>query len=158
MLGPCPPKQRLDPATKYPLVAERSTTKYNEEGPHGHNNHSCEPHRYSSYGKTCYGPIDPTLQHSFMEEVSILTLSMFFIIIYLFCIMCIYIYFLLYVVLQLLRLSSEPSMLMDASVTSPTNDATIEATCSLGAPDTHVCVTFDKFTRSSFLYFMESSK
>jgi hypothetical protein len=97
-------------------------------------------------GKTCYGPIEPSGQHSFMEEVSILTLSMFFIVIYLFCIMCIYIDILLYVVLQLLRPSSRPSTPMDASVPSPTTDATIEASCSLGAPHTQVCVTFDKFT------------
>jgi hypothetical protein len=34
---------------------------------------------------------------------------------------------------------------MDASVPSPTTDATVEETCSLGAPYTHVCITFDRF-------------
>jgi hypothetical protein len=108
--------------------------------------HPCEPHICLSYVNTCYGPIQPSGQHSFMEEVSILTLSMFFIIIYLFCILCIYIDIVMYVVLQLLRLRSRPSMSMDASMPSPTTDATIEASCSLGAPHTQVCITFDKFT------------
>ena len=48
--------------------------KYNEEREHGHNSHPCEPHIFYSYGKTCYGPIESIGQHSFMEEVSILTL------------------------------------------------------------------------------------
>jgi hypothetical protein len=83
-----------------------------------------------------------------MEDVSILTLSMFFIVIYIFCIFCIYIDFLLYVVLQLLCLSSRPSMPMDASMPSPTTDASIEASYSLGVPHTQLCFTFDKFTMS----------
>jgi hypothetical protein len=64
---------------------------YNQERAHGHNIPPCEPHRCSSYGHTFYWPIHPSGQHSFMEEVSSVTLLMFFIV------MCIYIYFLLYV-------------------------------------------------------------
>jgi hypothetical protein len=60
-----------------------------------------------------------------MEEVSILILSMFFIIIYLFCILCVYIDILMYVVFHLL---------MDASMPSPNTDAEVEVACSLGAP------------------------
>jgi hypothetical protein len=81
-----------------------------------------------------------------MEEVSILTFSIFFIIIYLFFILCVYINILMYAILNLLRLSSRPYTLMDALVPSPTTDATVEETCSLGAPHTQVCITFDKFT------------
>jgi hypothetical protein len=71
--------------------ASTCTGEYNEERAHGHSSRPCEPHRCSSCRHTCYGPIDPSAQHSFMEEVSILTLSMFFIVIYLFCILYIYI-------------------------------------------------------------------
>jgi hypothetical protein len=102
---------------------------------------------------TCYGPIEPIGQHSFMEEVSIITISIFFIVIYLFFILCIYVDILMYVVLQLLLLSGRPSMLMDASVPSPTTDATIEAACSLGAPHTQVCITFDKITIVIYLFY-----
>jgi hypothetical protein len=50
--------------------------EYNEEREHGHNNCPCEPHKFSSCGHTCYGPIESGGHDSFMEEVSILTLSM----------------------------------------------------------------------------------
>jgi hypothetical protein len=64
-----------------------------------------------------------------MEEVSILNISMFFIVIYLSIIMCIYINILLYVVLQLLRPYRKPSTPMDSSVSVSTNDAVVEAVC-----------------------------
>jgi hypothetical protein len=70
---------------------------------------------------------------------------MFIIVIYLFCILCIYIDFLMYVVFKLLHTSSRPSTMMDASVPNPTYDATIEVACSLGVPHTQLCITFDKF-------------
>jgi hypothetical protein len=73
-----------------------------EERAHGQRSHSCEPHRCSSCGKTCYGPMEASGHQSFMEEVSILTISMFFIFIYLYSIMCIYFDILLYDVLQFL--------------------------------------------------------
>jgi hypothetical protein len=128
------------------------TKKYSEEREHGHSSRPCEPHICLIYGHTCYETIDPSGQHSFMEEVSILTLSMFFIFIYLFCIMCIYIDFLLYDVLQLLRSSSIPFTPMDASAPSPYIDVTVEAACSLGTPHTQVCVTFDKLTIVIYLF------
>jgi hypothetical protein len=71
---------------------------------------------------------------------------MFFIIIYLYSILCIYIDILLYVVLQFLRPCSRPSMPMDALVSVSTTDVAIEASFSIGLPHTLVCVTFDKFT------------
>jgi hypothetical protein len=126
------------------------TIEYSKEREHGNNNRPYEPHIFSSCGKTCYGPIEPSGQHSFMEEVSILTLSMLFIVIYLFCIICIYIHFLLYVVLQFLCIRNRPSTLMDASVPSPTTDAAVEEAYSLGASHTLVCVTFYKFTIPHF--------
>jgi hypothetical protein len=126
--------------------ASPRTTEWSEERAHGHNSRPCEPHRCSSCGKTCYGPIEASGQQSFMEEVSILTISMFFIVIYLYSIMCIYIDILLYVVLQLLCPCSRPSTPMDASVHVSTTDATVEEACSIGLPHTQVCVTFDKFT------------
>jgi hypothetical protein len=92
----------------------------------------CEPHRCSSCEETCYGPMEASGQHSFMEEVSILTMTMFLIVIYLFCIMCIYIDILLYVVLYLLHLCSRPSMPMDAFVPISTTDGAVETTFSLG--------------------------
>jgi len=178
VLGPHPPKRRLDPPTQHIHVAESlqqvnlaisplidrlvqhssfvalsgqevsvndidrgfggSTCMkyYSEEREHGHKNHPCEPHRCSSCEKTYYGPIESSGQHSFMEEVSIVTLFMFFIVIYVFCIICIYIDISLYVVLQLLHPSSRPSTSMDASVSSPNIDATVEVACSLGEPHT----------------------
>jgi hypothetical protein len=63
-------------------------TDYNEERAHEHSIRPCEPHRCSSCGSTCYWPIQPSGQHSFME-VSNVTLFMLLIV------MCIYIYFLL---------------------------------------------------------------
>jgi len=53
--------------------------EYSEERAHGHRNYPCKPHRCSRYMKTCYGPIEPSGHHIFMEEVSILTISMLFI-------------------------------------------------------------------------------
>jgi hypothetical protein len=129
------------------------TTYYNEEMAHGHNSRPCEPHRCSSCRKTCYGPIEPNGKHRFMEEVSIITLFMLFIVIYLFRIMCIYIDISFYVVLQFLHLRSRPSTSMDAPVPSPNIDATIEAAFSLGAPHTHVCVTYYKFTLVISLFY-----
>jgi hypothetical protein len=73
--------------------------EYNEERENGHNSCPCEPHICSRCGHTCYGPIDLSRHHSFMGEVSILTLSMFLIVIYLFCIFHIYIDILIYFVL-----------------------------------------------------------
>jgi hypothetical protein len=96
------------------------TTYYSEERAHGHRNHPCKPHKSSSCRNTCYRPIEPNGKHRFMEEVSIITLFMLFIVIYLFCIMCIYIDILLYVVLYFLHPSSRLSTLMDASTPSPT--------------------------------------
>jgi hypothetical protein len=81
-----------------------------------------------------------------MKEVTILTITMFLIIIYLFFILCIYIDILLYVFLHLLSLCRKPFMPMDASMPISTTDATIEEYFSLGIPHTKVCVTFDKFT------------
>jgi hypothetical protein len=81
-----------------------------------------------------------------MEEVIILTISMLFIVIYLYSILGIYINNLFYVVLQLLHPCRKSSMPMDASVSISTIDATVEAVCSIGIPHTQVCVTFDKFT------------
>jgi hypothetical protein len=107
---------------------------------------SCEPHRCSSCRQTCYGPMEASGHQSFMEEVSILTISMFFIIIYLYSIICIYFDILLYDVLQLLHPYNRPSTSIDASMFVSTTDATVEATCSFSVPHTHVCVTFDKFT------------
>jgi hypothetical protein len=43
------------------------TREYSEERAHRHKSHPCEPHRCSSREKTCYGPIEPNGQHSFME-------------------------------------------------------------------------------------------
>jgi hypothetical protein len=71
---------------------------YNQERAHGHNICSCESHRCSSCGHTCYWPIQPSVQHSFMEEVSSVTLFMFSIV------MCIYIYFLLCVFISIFYL------------------------------------------------------
>jgi hypothetical protein len=71
-----------------------------------------------------------------MEEVSILTISMFFIVIYLCSILCIHIDILLYVVLQLLCPCSRPSTPMDAPVFVSTIDAIVEPSYSIGLPHT----------------------
>jgi hypothetical protein len=86
---------------------------------------SCEPHRCSSCEKTCYGPMEASGHQSFMEEVSILTISMFFIVIYLYSIMCIYFNILLYDVLQFLCPYNRPSMSIDASMFVSTTDAIV---------------------------------
>jgi len=72
-----------------------------------------------------------------MEEVSILTISMFFIVIYLNSIMCIYINILFYVVLQLLGTCRKPSTPMDAPMYVSTTDVEVEASFSIGIPHTH---------------------
>jgi hypothetical protein len=128
------------------VKASPHTTYFSEERAHGHNSHPCEPHRCSSCVRTCYGPMEASGQHSFMEEVNILTITMFLIFIYLFCILCIYIDILLYVVLRLLRPCSRPSIPMDASVPISTTDAAVEGSFSLGTPHIQVCITFDQFT------------
>jgi hypothetical protein len=73
---------------------------------------------------------------SFMEEVSILTISMFFIVIYLYSIICIYFDILLYGVLLLIHLYNRPSMLIDASVSISTIDAIVEDYFSFDVPHT----------------------
>jgi len=80
-----------------------------------------------------------------MEEVSILTISIFFIVIYLYTILCIYFDFLLYDVLQLLHMYSIPSTSIDASVSVSTIDAVVQEACSFNAPHTQVCFAIDKF-------------
>jgi hypothetical protein len=86
-----------------------------------------------------------------MEKVSILTIYVFFIVIYLYGILCIYIDILLYVVFHLLHLCSKPSTHMDASMHVSITDAVVEVSCSFGIPHTQVCVTFDKFTMVIYL-------
>jgi hypothetical protein len=71
--------------------ASTCTREYNEEREHGHNNYPCEPHICLSCGKTFYGPIEPSGQHSFMEEFIILTL--FFVLqCYIFILYFVYLY------------------------------------------------------------------
>jgi hypothetical protein len=79
--------------------ASPRTTEFSEERVHGHIGRPCEPHKCSSHDQNCYGPIEASRKRSFMEEISTLTISMFFIVIYLYSIMCIYIDILFYVVL-----------------------------------------------------------
>jgi hypothetical protein len=90
---------------------------------------------------------------SFIEKVSILTISMFFIVIYSYNIICIYFDILLYDVLQLLRPYRRTSMSIDISVFVFTIDATIDATFSFNVPHAQVCVTLDKFTIMISLFF-----
>jgi hypothetical protein len=123
-----------------------TTTECNEERVHGQRNHSYEPHRCSSCGHTCYGMMEASGQQRFMEEVSILIVSRFFIVIYLYSIMCIYFDILLYDVFQFVRPYRKPSTSIVALIFISIIDATIEASCSFGAPHTQVRVTFDKFT------------
>jgi hypothetical protein len=85
-------------------------------------------------------------KQSFMEEVSILTISMFFIVIYLYSILCIYFYILLYDFLQFLCLYRKPSMSIDASVSVSITNAMVETIYSFRVLHTPVCVTFYKFT------------
>jgi hypothetical protein len=85
-------------------------------------------------------------KQSFMEEVSILTISTFFIIIYLYSILCIYFYILLYDFLQFLCLYRKPSTSIDASVYVSITNAMVETIYSFGVTHTPVCVTFYKFT------------
>jgi hypothetical protein len=89
--------------------------------------------------------------HNFMEEVSILTISMFFIIIY--SIMCIYFNILFYDVLKSLHPYRKTSTSIDASMYISTTDATIEETSSFSVLHTQVCVKFDKFTTLISLFY-----
>jgi hypothetical protein len=75
----------------------------------------------------------------FMEEVSILTISMLFIVIYLYSIMCIYFDILLYDVFRLLHRYDRPSTSMDELVFFFTNDATIETFIIRRIPYTGMC-------------------
>ena len=61
------------------------------EKKHGHTRNSCDTQRCLSYQKTCYGPTKDTRHESFMEEVSILTISMFLI-----CCVCVCVCILLF--------------------------------------------------------------
>jgi len=118
----------------------------NEKRAHGQSNCSCEPHKCLNCGKTCYGPMEASGHQSFMNEVSILTISMFFIVIHLYSIICIYFDISLYDVFQLLRPYSRLFMPIDALMFVSTTDVVVEATCSFGVPHTQGCVTFDQFT------------
>jgi hypothetical protein len=122
------PTGDIDRGVKPPSPREEC----NEEREHGQSSRSCEPHRCLSWWQTCYGPMEASGHQSFMEEVSILSISIFFIFVYLYSIMYMYFNVLLYDVLQLLRPYNIPSMLIDASVSISITDVEIEATCSFG--------------------------
>jgi len=88
-----------------------------------------------------------------MEEFSILTISMFFNVIYLYSIMCLYFDMLLYDVFNLLHLNKIPSTLIDASMYVSITDSMVEVSYSFNVMHTQVCVTFDKFTIVISLFF-----
>jgi hypothetical protein len=97
-------------------------------------------------GKLVMGLLRLVDNESFMEEVSILTISMFFML-YIYIVLCVFIsifYFMLFC--SCYARVADPLRPWMHSVYVSTTDATIEATCSIGLPHTQVCVTFDKFT------------
>jgi len=81
-----------------------------------------------------------------MEEVGILTISMLFILIYLYSIFCIYFDILLYDALQLLHPYNRPSIPIDSSMSISTTHEEVEETYKFGVMNTKICVKFDKFT------------
>jgi hypothetical protein len=87
-----------------------------------------------------------------MEEVIILTISIFFID-YIYIVICIFFSISNYMMFEFVCSNSRSSTLVDALEQISTTDVVVEEVCSFRVAHTYVCVTFDKFTTMLCLFF-----